>query len=51
MRDDDKGYKWLSYPEFSVIAIKAIQELQPKIEEQNAVIATLQERIAQLSCT
>ena len=48
VRDEDKGYKWLSYADFSVIAIKAIQELQPKIEEQNATIAALQQRISQL---
>jgi hypothetical protein len=48
IHNEDGGYKWLNYSEFAVIAIKAIQELQPLFEEQKAEIATLKERIAKL---
>ncbi len=48
IHNDDGGYKWLNYSEFAVIAIKAIQELQPTVEEQKLKIATLEDRIAKL---
>ncbi len=45
---DAGGYKKLNYADFTVIAIKAIQELQPIVEEQKLKIATLEDRIAKL---
>jgi len=46
--DGTDDFLTLDYSAFGVIAIKAIQELAPVIEEQKAKIATLEERIAKL---
>ncbi len=45
IHNDDEGYKWLSYAEFSPIAIKAIQELNSKLETENS---DLKQQIAEM---
>lgn len=46
--DFDGGYKGLNYAAFSVIAVKAIQEQEQHIEEQQKTINNLLDRISRL---
>ena len=48
IHNDDMGYKWLSYSEFSPIAIKAIQELNTKLEDKTAEMDAVKSELAEL---